>query len=401
MAEDAKFRELTLANVKDLNKSLGRGSYGKVFAVEYCGTPCAAKEIHSILLPEQGGENWITKTFLHECYHCSVLRHPNLVQFLGVYYPDTTGPSRGPPLPIMVMEMMNDNLTNFFDKYENIPADVKWSILYDIALGLQYLHCHDPPVIHRDLSPNNVLLTSHMVAKIGDLGVAKVIKVDQRTVSRFTQAPGTMHFMPPEALKNNPIYGTPLDVFSYAGIVLFVANQKWPTPTELTYTDSKTKLLLARTEVQRRLHYIDKLLDSGFQAIKPTIESCLSNEPGDRPSIVKVCEVVKELKDKHMKESLNTTMDLIAMYNEITKLKEKISEQAGEIETLQVYKCTGHSVTNAHVHAHTSIHVHAYIHKGGGNSGAMVPLNLRQLHRNVIFAIENHFTLAKWPPYLQ
>ena len=363
MAENAKFRELTLTNVKDLNKPLGRGSYGRVFAVEYCGTPCAAKEIHSMLLPEQGGENYITKTFLHECYQCSILRHPNLVQFLGVYYPDTTGPSRGPPLPIMVMEMMKENLTNVFEKHENIPADVKWSILYDIALGLQYLHCHDPAVIHRDLSPNNVLLTSRMVAKIGDLGVAKVIKVDRRTVSRYTLAPGTIDFMPPEALENEPKYGTPLDVFSYAGIVLFVANQEWPRPTEVTYKDpNNPKALLARTEVERRHRYIDKLSNSGFEAVEPTIESCLSNEPVDRPSIVKVCEVVKELKDKHMKESPNTTMDLIAMYNEITKLKEKISEQAGEIETLQVYKCTGHSVTNAHAHAHTSIHVHAYIH---------------------------------------
>ena len=41
------------------------------------------------------------------------------------------------------------------------------------------------------------------------------------------------------------------------------------------------------------------------------------------------------------------------MHNEIKKLKEKLSEQVGEIETLQVYKCTGHSVTNTHVYTHT------------------------------------------------
>ena len=268
----------------------------------------------------------------------SVLRHPNLEQFLGVYYPNTTSLSRGPTLPVMVMEMMHDNLTHFFGKHENIPTDVKWSILYDIALGLQYLHCHDPPVIHRDLSPNNVLLTSHMVTKIGDLGVAKVIKVDKRIVSRFTKAPGTIDFMPPEALENEPKYGTPLDVFSYAGIVLFVANQGWPRPTEVTYKDPKTKALLARTEVERRRDYIDKLSNSGFQAIEPTIVSCLENEPGDRSSIVMVCKVVKELKDEYMKENPNTTMELTAMHDEIMKLKKKISEQAAEVETLQVCK---------------------------------------------------------------
>ena len=37
---------------------------------------------------------------------------------------------------------------------------------------------------------------------------------------------------------------------------------------------------------------------------------------------------------------------------------------------------------------------------GGENRGARPPLNLRSLHRNVIFAIENHFSLVKWPPLL-
>ena len=360
MAKNTKFEQLTLADVKDLNKELGRGAYGRVFAVEYCGTSCAAKEIHSILLPndDQGGENLVSKTFLHECSQCSVLRHPNLVQFLGVYYPDTGGQTRGPALPIMVMEMMNDNLTKFFKINKNVPVHIKWSILHDVALGLQYLHCHNPPVIHRDLSPNNVLLTSRMVAKIGDLGVAKVIKVDNRTVSRYTQAPGTTDFMPPEALQITPKYGTPLDVFSYAGIVLFVSNQEWPRPTELAYKDPKNaKVLLARTEVERRKHYIDKLSGAGFQAIEPTVVSCLGNEPGERPSIVKVCEEVKGIKDAHAKIDPSATMDLIVMHNAIEKLKEKIREQTAKIETLQVCNCTLRSLTNRpYINAPVYIH---------------------------------------------
>ena len=57
---------------------------------------------------------------------------------------------------------------------------MKKSILLDVACGLSYLHNQRPPVIHRDLSPNNIMLTSQLVAKIGDLGVAKAIKADSR-----------------------------------------------------------------------------------------------------------------------------------------------------------------------------------------------------------------------------
>ena len=70
---------------------------------------------------------------------------------------------------------------------------VKLSILVDVSRGLWYLHSHNPPVIHRDLSPNNVLLTSQFVAKISDLGVAKVIEADSKKTK--TRAPGTVDFI--------------------------------------------------------------------------------------------------------------------------------------------------------------------------------------------------------------
>ena len=48
-----------------------------------------------------------------------------------------------------------------------------------------------------------------------------------------TQAPGTTHFMPPEALKNRPHYGKPVDVFSLACVILYVMFNLWPKPKDL------------------------------------------------------------------------------------------------------------------------------------------------------------------------
>jgi len=166
-----------------------------------------------------------------------MLRHPNVIQFLGVYYPTVAGGANMMRLPVMVMEMMADSLISFVEKHEKIPVHIKYSIVHDVSLGLCYLHNHNPPIVHRDLSPNNVLLTAHYVAKISDLGVAKVIKADSRKT--MTKAPGTVDFMPPEALANIPLYGPPMDVFSFSGIILRTFNQQWPKPAEQVQFDHK------------------------------------------------------------------------------------------------------------------------------------------------------------------
>ena len=84
-----------------------------------------------------------------------------------------------------------------------LPKEISYSILHDVVLGLCYLHSQIPPTIHRDLSSNNVLLTSNMTAKISDLGVARNLNLTPLQVSRLTQTPGTLAYMPPEVMALN------------------------------------------------------------------------------------------------------------------------------------------------------------------------------------------------------
>ena len=163
--------------------------------------------------------------FMKECRQWNTLRHPNITQFLGVYYGSATAMRRR--LPVMVMEMMSDSLTSLVDKHKKIPVHIKYSIVHDVSLGLCYLHNHDPPTVHRDFSPNKILLTAHHVAKISDLGVAKVIKAESRKT--MTENVG---FMPHESLTDNPEYTLSMNVVSFAGVVLHTFNQQWPHPCD-------------------------------------------------------------------------------------------------------------------------------------------------------------------------
>ena len=329
MASGEDIQGFVLKGVKSLNrKELWRGAYGKVYAVKYCQTLCAAKEIHSILI-EDVGEAERRRTidsFLRECRQCSMLRHPNVIQFLGVYYPTGVGGANRMRLPVMVMEMMADSLTSFVEKHEKIPVHIKYSIVHDVSLGLCYLHNHDPPIVHRDLSPNNILLTAHHVAKISDLGVAKVIKADSRKT--MTKAPGTTDFMPLEALANNPVYGPPMDVFSFAGIILHTFNQQWPKPTESILFDPKTRKRVALSEVERRQQYLDKMIREA-EVLKPLVEECLDDDPAMRPTIATVCERIQVSKDVYIKEC---PQECITLYQQVEQLKVKNMQKEIVIE---------------------------------------------------------------------
>ena len=289
--------DVTLAGVIPLNRELGRGAYGSVFTVKYDGIVCAAKKIHSILTdnvsPEQ--KQGIKDDFIKECLCCSSIRHPNIVKFLGVYY-DSSQSS----LPIMVMELMDSSLAKFVEhnKYK-ISFGQKISILYDVSIGLSFLHNSKPTILHRDLSPNNIMLTSQLVAKIGDLGVAKVVRADNRqTKSKLTIAPGTQDFMPPEALVEanpGPLYGTPIDVFSFGGIALHVFSEEWPSPSAMKQKDPTTKKMITLTEAERRQQYLDKMTGKAA-GLRKMVEQCLDDDPDERPPIQEVSTIIEPLK---------------------------------------------------------------------------------------------------------
>ena len=197
-------------------------------------------------------------------------------------------------LPIMVMEKMQCSLRGMVEMHTNIPMNVKLSILDEVCLGLRYLHSRNPPIVHRDLTPNNILLGDHLEAKITDLGVAKLMM--QTSASRtMTRAPGTTDFMPAESLADKPVYGLPLDVFSFGALILYTATQLWPQPSSWVQFDAHG-MRITVTEVTRRQQYLNKML-GGTADLKPLVTSCLDDNPSNRPLIEQVSAEIKRLKN--------------------------------------------------------------------------------------------------------
>ena len=223
-------------------------------------------------------------------------------------------------LPFMVMEKMQHSLRDLVEKYDNIPLNVKLSILDEVCLGLRYLHSRNPPIVHRDLTPNNILLSYHLEAKISDLGVAKVVRSDNQKT--MTKLPGTPDFMPPEALSIRPVYGPSLDVFSYGGVILNVTTQLWPQPTD---RNQDTDVWETVSEVKRRQQYLDKMT-GGAADLKPLVMSCLSDSAKKRPPVAQVSMTIKRVKDGCSQKSGRDRMSSVEWWAEVcNKQRSQVS----------------------------------------------------------------------------
>ena len=150
----------------------------------------------------------------------SSLRHPNITQFLGLCF------LPGTQLPLLVMERLETSLDDLLEHMPGLPLSLKRSVMEDVASGLVYLHKRTPPVIHRDLTSKNVLLTSSLVAKITDMGNSRIVSMRPGQMARtLSQLPGTLVYMPPEALDETHRYGPSLDIFSLGHLALYTITQ--------------------------------------------------------------------------------------------------------------------------------------------------------------------------------
>ena len=224
-------------------------------------------------------------------------------------------------LPVMVMEKMHHNLNDMVGKYDNIPLNVKLTILDEVCLGLRYLHSRNPPIVHRDLNPNNILLGRSLEAKITDLGVAKMIENDNKKI--MSKNPGITDYMPPEATCKNPVYGPPLDIFSYGAMILHVVIQLWPKPTSFRdQFNPNTNTWEVVSEVKRRQEYLDKMTGLGAADLKSLVMSCLDDNPENRPSLAQISMTIQKVKHACSQKSRRDGMSPIVWWAEVSSKQE-------------------------------------------------------------------------------
>ncbi|XP_065181732.1 serine/threonine-protein kinase DDB_G0283821-like isoform X2 [Sycon ciliatum] len=325
-----------------LEDELGRGSDAAVYRLTWQGIDIALKVLHPILI-EPGVQDRERKirSFGQEVFRLSRIHHPNLCQLLGI--------ARVGQNAALALELLTSTLEELSIGEGREDGLMLIGYLCDTSAGIRYLHVRG--ILHRDLAPKNVMIKNG-VAKVCDFGMAKFVRLasprqQQQQVQAarmdMTRCPGTLAFMPPEALVEQPDYDRPLDIFSFGVTLLAVITGVMPgidlinAPSVVIVRDAasgrETTQVVAET--RRRAAYLRRLPDD--HPLKPLAIRCHSNEPSERATAEEVHEEMKRVLQLFTSLSSPHLSNVPpAVVRRLDSISEQLTQQATSITALSV-----------------------------------------------------------------
>jgi len=218
------------------------------------------------------------------------LTHPSIVQIVGVHVDTATRrqDTDHPSLMIMYELMPRGSLRQLREKDEwpRIPFPLKLKMALDVARGIEYLHSCDPPVAHRDLKSDNLLVDEDFTLKIGDFGNSIRWQPDG---SGIYGKVGTAGWTAPEVLLSSEAgYDIYCDIYSF-GIILW----------ELITSEGNPLAGRVEDEYIKSLRKGDRpiLPDDADPTYAALVEDCWKFEPLERPNASEVVDRLKVVLD--------------------------------------------------------------------------------------------------------
>ncbi|ESO87353.1 hypothetical protein LOTGIDRAFT_146005, partial [Lottia gigantea] len=206
------------------------------------------------------------------------LKHPNIVRYYKTFL-------QGDKLYI-VMDLiegapLSEHVNSLKEKQERFSEKRIWDIFLQMVLALRYLH-KEKNIVHRDLTPGNVMLGEHDKITITDFGLAKQKRND---CSKMTSVVGTILYSCPEIVQHKP-YGEKADIWAF-GCILYQLCTLQPPFYSSNMLSLVTKIVEADYKPILRGDYSQRLVD--------TVNSLIIVKPEDRPDILQVSAKVVDL----------------------------------------------------------------------------------------------------------
>ncbi|KAF6135746.1 hypothetical protein GIB67_028602 [Kingdonia uniflora] len=278
---------------------IGKGCSGMVYRAEIDnGEVIAVKKLWPTAVTNNREADichaGVRDSFSAEVKTLGSIRHKNIVRFLGCCWNRSTR-------LLMYDYMPNGSLGSLL--HERSGSCLEWDLRYNIVLGaaqgLAYLH-HDciPPIVHRDIKANNILIGLAFEPYIADFGLAKLVNDGDFARSSNTIA-GSYGYIAPE-------YGYMMkiteksDVYSYGVVVLEVLTGKQPIdptiPDGLHVVDWVRQGRVGKELLDPSLRArSDSEIDEMMQALGVAL-LCVNPSPDERPTMKDVAAMLKEIR---------------------------------------------------------------------------------------------------------
>jgi serine/threonine protein kinase len=265
----------------DLVEKIAEGGMGVVYKGRHreTGHFVAIK----ILSPQMAKNEVLLKRFEKEYNTARQLDHPNIVRALEFGRVNGT--------PYLVMEFVDgESLGQKIARDGPMPEKDAIRVIAQVAQALQ--RAHREKLVHRDVKPDNVLVTGEGVAKLADLGLVKEVE-DDLNLTRTGRGLGTPHFMAPEQFKDAKNAGPLCDIYSMGATLYMMVTGQMPF-------QSQGPLDAYMKKIENKLTPPRKLVPAVSERVDWAIRRSMSADPDQRPANCR--EFVEDLTGRSLRK---------------------------------------------------------------------------------------------------
>ncbi|KAH7846559.1 hypothetical protein Vadar_015405 [Vaccinium darrowii] len=260
----------------DIKYCIGTGGYGSVYRAQLpSGKVVALKKLHRLEAEDPSFDH----CFRNEVQMLTNIRHKNIVKLYGYCLHNRC--------MFLVYEYMEKGSLFCALRFDVEASEIGWTqrvnIVEAMAHALSYLHHdHTPPIVHRDISSNNILLNSQLEAFVADFGTARLLHPDS---SNQTVIAGTYGYIAPE-LAYTMVVTEKCDVYSFGVVALEIIMGRHPRDLLSSFTKPSFENIMITDVLDPRLPPPTNPIVTGNIVLVATMAfSCVQPEPKSRPTM--------------------------------------------------------------------------------------------------------------------
>ncbi|XP_058185543.1 MDIS1-interacting receptor like kinase 2-like [Rhododendron vialii] len=299
----------------DIKYCIGTGGYGSVYRAQLpSGKVVALKKLHRLEAEHPAFDH----CFRNEIQMLTNVRHRNIVKLYGFCLHNKC--------MFLVYEYMEKGSLFCALRFDAEGSEIGWTqrvkIVEGMAHALSYLH-HDctPPIVHRDISSNNILLNSQLEAFVADFGTARLLNPDS---SNQTVIAGTYGYIAPE-LAYTMVVTEKCDVYSFGVVALETIMGMHPRELLSFLTSPPSENVMITDILDSRLSPpTNPIVAADIVLVATMAFACLDPKPKSRPSMLRLSQeflscrkaLAVPLRTISLRNLWNRKMDFVHQSNE-------------------------------------------------------------------------------------